>query len=72
MDSAIAASVAAGATLLGSALTGLITYRVADREQRGRNVEELRVALLAYGSALDRLDRHIGSCHTRPDRLAAG
>jgi hypothetical protein len=60
MDSGIAASVAAGAALLGSALTGLITYKVADREQRGRNTEELRVALVAYGSALDRLDRHIG------------
>jgi hypothetical protein len=38
-------SIAAGAALLSSALTGLITYKVAAREQRGRDFEELRARL---------------------------
>lgn len=52
-------SIAAGAALLASALTGLITYKVAAREQRGRDVEELRAALAAYGAVLDRFGRHL-------------
>lgn len=59
MDSSIAAGIAAGAALLASALTGLITYKVAAREQRGRDVEELRAALAAYGAVLDRFGRHL-------------
>jgi hypothetical protein len=59
MDSSIAAGIAAGAALLGSALTGLITSKVAAREQRGRDVEELRAALAAYGAVLDRFGRHL-------------
>lgn len=59
MDSSIAAGIAAGAALLGSALTGLITYMVAAREQRGRDVDELRAALAAYGAVLDRFGRHL-------------
>lgn len=59
MDSLIAAAVAAGAALLSSALTGFITHKIAAREQRGRDVEELRAALSAYGAVLDRFGRHL-------------
>jgi hypothetical protein len=45
MDSSIAAGIAAGAALLSSALTGLITYKVAAREQRGRDFETFSTAL---------------------------
>lgn len=38
MDSSIAAGIAAGAALLS---TALIAYKIAAREQRGRDVEEL-------------------------------
>jgi hypothetical protein len=59
MDSSIAAGIAASAALLSSALTGLITYKVAGREQRGRDVDELRSALAIYGAVLDRFGRHL-------------
>jgi len=59
MDSSIAAIIAASAALLGSELTGLITYKVADREQRGRDIDELRAALAAFGAVLDRFGRHL-------------
>jgi hypothetical protein len=59
MDSSIAAGIAAGAALLASALTGLITYKIAAREQRGREVEELRAALAVFGAVLDRFGRHL-------------
>lgn len=59
MDSSIAAGVAAGAALLGAALTGLITYKIATRQQRGREVEELRAALAVFGAVLDRFARHL-------------
>lgn len=59
MDSSIAAIIAAGAALFSSALTGLITYKVAGREQRGRDVDELRSALAAYGAVLDRFERNL-------------
>ena len=59
VDSSIAAIIAAGAALLSSALTGLITYKVAGREQRGRDVDELRSALAHYGAVLDRFGRHL-------------
>jgi hypothetical protein len=59
MDSSIAAGIAAAAALLGSALTGLITYKIAAREQRGREVDELRSALVVYGAVLDRFGRRL-------------
>jgi hypothetical protein len=59
VDSSIAAIIAAGAALLSSALTGLITYKVAGREQRSRDIDELRSALALYGAVLDRFGRHL-------------
>ncbi len=66
MDSSIVAIIAASAALLGFALTGLITYKVAGREQRGRDVDELRAALAAYGAVLDRFGRHLDQMPHRP------
>lgn len=59
MDTWLTALVAAGGALAGSALTGLITYKVAWREHEARGVEELRAALVAYGAILDRLGLRI-------------
>lgn len=59
MDSSTAAIIAASAALLGSGLTGLLTYKVAGREQRGRDLDELRSALAVYGAVLDRFGRHL-------------
>jgi hypothetical protein len=59
VNTSIAAIVAAAAALLGSGLTGLITYRISGREQRARDVDKLRAALAVYGATLDRLGRHL-------------
>lgn len=60
MESSVAAIIAASADLLGSALTGLITYFIARREQRGTDVDELRAALAGFGAVVDRVGRHLG------------
>ncbi|HWO83567.1 MAG TPA: hypothetical protein VNM38_07240 [Solirubrobacterales bacterium] len=59
MDSSITAIIAAGAALFSSALTGLITYKIAGQQQRSRDVDELRSALALYGATLDRFGRHL-------------
>lgn len=55
MASWLVALIAAGGAILGSALTGLITYRLAELARREDAKGELRSSLVAYGVALDRL-----------------
>jgi hypothetical protein len=59
MDNWLIALIAAGGALGGSALTGVIAYRLARLERKARDKEELRAALVAYGAALDRLTLRI-------------
>lgn len=59
MDNWLVALIAAGGALGGSALTGVITYRLALVERKALDRGELRAALTAYGSALDRLTLRI-------------
>lgn len=47
--------IAAGGAIGGSAVTGLMAYRLARLDREGHERDELRVALVAYGAALDRL-----------------
>jgi hypothetical protein len=55
MENWLVALIAAAGALGGSALTGLIAYRLARLEREGLDKGELRTALAAYGAALDRL-----------------
>jgi len=59
MDNWLVALIAAGGALGGSALTGVITYRLARLEREAHDKGELRAALTAYGAALDRLTLRI-------------
>lgn len=55
MDNWVVALIATAGALGGSALTGVITYRLARLERNALDKGELRAALTAYGAALDRL-----------------
>lgn len=66
-EEALSPSVARAA-LLGSALTGLIAYFLARREQRARDNDELRAALAVFGALLDRIGRHLEQLPTLQDR----
>lgn len=59
MDNWLVALIAAAGALGGSALTGVITYRLARLEREALNKDELRAALTAYAAALDRLTLRI-------------
>lgn len=55
MENWLVALIAALGAIGGSALTGVITYRLARLERQALDRDELRAALTAYGAALDRL-----------------
>lgn len=55
MQEWVVALVAAAGAVGGSAVTGLISYRLAQLEREARDKDELRAALVAYGAAIDRL-----------------
>ncbi|MGE5283011.1 MAG: hypothetical protein ACM3N0_11970 [Chloroflexota bacterium] len=59
MENGLVALIAAAGAIGGSALTGVITYRLARLERKARDKDELRSALVAYGAALDRLTLRI-------------
>jgi len=59
MDTWLVALIAAAGAIGGSALTGVIAYRLARLEREAQNKNELRDALTAYGAALDRLTLRI-------------
>jgi hypothetical protein len=59
MASWLVAAIAAGGAILGSALTGLIAYRLAELDRKADATGELRTSLAAYGAALDRLTLQI-------------
>jgi hypothetical protein len=59
MQSWLVALTAAGGAILGSALTGLISYRLAQLDRKADAKSELRASLVAYGAALDRLTLQI-------------
>jgi len=72
MSPTSAAIVAAAAALLSSALTGFISYKIAGREERRRDTEELRAALAGYGAVLDRITRHFDQMPHPPGPLGRG
>lgn len=51
--------IAAAGAVGGAAVTGVVAYRLARLEGEVRDKDELRVALAAYGAALDRLTLRI-------------
>lgn len=59
MDNWPIALIAAAGAVSGSAVTGVITYRLARLGREGLDRSELRAALTAYGAALDRLTLRI-------------
>lgn len=59
MEDWIVPLIAAGGAIGGSAVTGLTAYRIGRLDREGRERDELRVALAAYGAALDRLTLRI-------------
>lgn len=68
VDAWLTALIGVGRALAGSALTGFFTLKVARQEHvLTRDVDELRAALVADGSVLDRL-----GLRTRLDLRGAG
>jgi len=59
MENWLVALIAAGGALSGSALTGVIAYRLARLEREAFDKGEMRTALASYGAALDRLTLRI-------------
>src|ERR1700746_2941555 len=59
MDSWLIGLIAATGAVGGAAVSGVVAYRVARLENQGRDKDELRAALAAYGAALDRLTMRI-------------
>jgi hypothetical protein len=59
MENWLVALIAAAGAVGGSAVTGVVGYRIAHLERGLRDREELRTALAVYGAALDRLTLQI-------------
>jgi hypothetical protein len=59
VDDWLVGLIGAAGAVGGSAVTGVVAYRLAGLEGEARGKEELRVALAAYGAARDRLSLQI-------------
>jgi hypothetical protein len=55
VDDWLVGLIAAAGAVGGSAVTGIIAFRLARLEREARDKDELRAALVAYGAAVDRL-----------------